>query len=58
MRWLDKLLGREKKAEATGESTMQSEGMGEDQAPPPSTGMPQTPEEPAQEEQQPPSGTP
>jgi hypothetical protein len=56
MSWLDKLLGREKKAEATGE--MQSEGMGEDQAPPPSTGMPETPEQPAQGEQQPPSGTP
>jgi hypothetical protein len=59
MRWLDKLLGRKKKAagEMTGDSSMKREGMGEEQAAP-SAGMPQTPEQPVHEEQQPPPGTP
>jgi hypothetical protein len=55
MGWLDKLLGREKKA--TDDSSMQREGMGEEQAAP-GAGMPQAPEQPPQEEQQPPPGTP
>jgi hypothetical protein len=58
MSWLDKLLGRKKKTgEMTGEGSMKREGMGEEQAAP-STGMPPSPERPAQEEQQPPPGTP
>jgi hypothetical protein len=58
MGWLDKLLGREKKAESemTGESSMQREGMGEEPAAP-SSPTPPAPEQPAQEEQ-PPPGSP
>jgi hypothetical protein len=59
MRWLDKLLGRGKKTagEMTDDSSMKREGMGEEPAAP-SGGMPETPGQPAQEEQEPPPGTP
>jgi hypothetical protein len=59
MRWLDKLLGREKKTagEMTGDSSMEHEGMGEETAAP-SGSMPETPGQPAQGEQEPPPGTP
>jgi hypothetical protein len=59
MGWLDKLLGREKKPEdeMAGKSAATPEGMGQEQAAP-GTGMPPSPEPPAQEEQQPPPGTP
>ena len=55
MGWLDKLLGREKKAEddMAGDSSMKREGMGEEPAAP-SAGMPPASEPPAQEEQPPP----
>jgi hypothetical protein len=58
MGWLDKLLGRGKKAagEMAGESSAKPEGMGQESAP--SAGTAPTPEPPAQEEQQPPPGTP
>jgi len=58
MGWLDKLLGREKKpaGDMTGDSSMKSEGMQEQDMP--SSGMPSSPEQPPQEEQPPPSGTP
>jgi hypothetical protein len=61
MGWLDKLLGRGKKAESEmkGESSMQREGMREEPAAPsaPTPPTPPPPERPAQEEQ-PPPGTP
>jgi hypothetical protein len=61
MGWLDKLLGREKKAADETPGEMKREGMGEEQAAP-STGMPSSPEPPAREEeqqqQQPPPGSP
>jgi hypothetical protein len=59
MSWLDKLLGREKKPadETTGDSSITTGGMGEAEAAP-SADMPPQPEQPAQEEEQPPPGTP
>jgi hypothetical protein len=56
MGWLDKLLGRGKKTagDMADDSSMKREGMGEEQAAP-SSGMPPSPEPPAQEEGQPPS---
>ena len=59
MGWLDKLLGRGKKAagDMTGDSSMKREGMGQEQG-----GMgaqtPSTPQQPAQEEEERPPGTP
>jgi hypothetical protein len=56
MGWLDKLLGRDKKkdSEMTGEGSMKSEGTGQEQG-----GMgaqtPGSPDQPAQEGQEPPS---
>jgi len=57
MSWLDKLLGRGKKVagDMTGKGSMKPESTRQDA---PSGGMPTSPGQPSQEEQQPPAGSP